>query len=156
MFAMLEGVRPERDGCGFVVRRLIRRAARQGRLLGLNQPFLYTLVQPLEQAHGTLITPEERQRIPLVTQMTEDEERRFERVLTIGLKYLARLEPGESGRIPGQSLFDLHAEKGFPADLAAEILAERGLSVDWPSYETAQEEHRRVSRLSAERHFGER
>ncbi|MDQ6661714.1 MAG: alanine--tRNA ligase-related protein, partial [Chloroflexota bacterium] len=78
---------------------------------------------------------------------------RFERVPTSGLKYLSRLQPDEHGLISGSHLFTLHAEKGFPADLAAEVLADRGLEVDWSSYEPAAEEHRRVSRISAEQHF---
>jgi alanyl-tRNA synthetase len=119
LFAMLAGAQPGRDGRGSVVRRLIRRAARQGRIL------------------GTLA----------------DEEAQFARVLSAGLRYLVRVGPDASGQVPGERLFVLHAERGFPADLAAEVLADRGLSVDWSSYEQAVERHREVSRESAERRF---
>ncbi len=153
LLAGLAGVEPGRDGRGSVVRRLIRRAARQGRVLGIDQPFLCELVVPLARGHGTLLTAEEHTRIPTIVRSIADEETRFERVLTIGLKYLSQLEPDEQGHIQGSALFDLHAEKGFPPDLAAEILTERGLTVDWSSYEPASEEHKRISRASAERHF---
>ncbi len=153
LLAGLAGVEPGRDGRGSVVRRLIRRAARQGRMLGIDRPFLSKLVVPLANAHGTLLTTEEHTLVPTIVRSIADEETRFERVLTVGLKYLSQLEPDEQGRIQGSALFELHAEKGFPPDLAAEILTERGLTVDWSSYEPASEEHKRISRVSAERHF---
>lgn len=153
LLAGLAGVEPGRDGRGSVVRRLIRRAARQGRILGIDQPFLSELVVPLAEAHGTLLTVEEHTRIPTIVRSIADEETRFERVLTVGLKYLSQLEPDEQGHIQGSALFELHAEKGFPPDLAIEILTERGLTVNWSSYEPASEEHKRISRASAERHF---
>ncbi len=154
LFAALAGVEPGRDGRGSVLRRLIRRAARQGRVLGLEQPFLCELVGPLVEAHGMLVSSEERDRLPAVQQMLADEERRFSRVLTAGLRELARVEPSPEGTVRGERLLTLHAERGFPADLAAEILAERGLQVDWSGYERAAREHQAISRLSAERRFG--
>src|SRR5258708_3123417 len=153
LFAGFVGIEPGRDGRNSVVRRLIRRAARQGRVLSINSPFISELVMPLVEGHGGLLTTEEHLRVPTLVGMLADEERRFDGVLTLGLKYLAQLEPDEHGLVPGECLFELHAEKGFPVDLAAEILLERGLLVDWPAYERASEEHRRISRLSAERHF---
>ncbi len=153
LLAGLAGVEPGRDGRSSVVRRLIRRAALQGRMLDIDRPFLSELVAPLADAHGTLLTPEEHTRILTIARGIADEEVRFERVLTVGLKYLSQLEPDEQGRIQGSALFALHAEKGFPCDLAAEILTERGLTIDWSTYEPALEEHKRVSRVSVERHF---
>lgn len=150
LFAGLAGVRPDRDGRGSVVRRLIRRAARQGRMLGLEQPFLGELLAPLAAAHDGLLTDEELSRVVLVARMVTDEERRFSRVLTAGLRTLATLEPGPDGAVSGERLFVLHAERGFPADLAAEILSERGLTVDWPSYERALAAHHAISRAGLE------
>ena len=153
LLAGLAGVGPGRDGRNSVVRRLIRRAARQGRILGINRPFLHELVVPLAQGHGSLLTPEEHTRISSIVHVITNEEKLFERVLTTGLRYLEQLEPDERGLIPGEQLFKLHAEKGFPADLASEVLADRGLSVDWTGYERMLEEHRKVSRVSVEKHF---
>jgi alanyl-tRNA synthetase len=151
---MLPGVAPGRDGRASVVRRLIRRAARQGRILGLEEPFLGELVAPLAEAHTALLAPEERERVPAVARLLTDEERRFARVLTWGLRRLEQLPPGEGGLVPGAEIFRLEAERGFPADLAGEVLAERGLTVDWPDYERAVAAHRAISRASAERRFG--
>ena len=153
LFAALEGVTPGRDGRSSVLRRLVRRASRQGRILGINRPFLGELILPLAQGHATLLTEGEQQRLPIVKDMLTGEETQFERVLTAGLKRLDKLVPGEQGLVAGEDLFKLHAEQGFPSDLAAEILAERGLQVDWSSYEHALEQHREVSRISAGRHF---
>jgi alanyl-tRNA synthetase len=153
LLAGLAGVVPGRDGRGSVVRRLVRRAARQGRVLGITRPFLSELLLPLVQGHGSLLTYEERQQVPALMQLLMDEERLFERVLTTGLRELAHLRPGSDGLVSGEDIFKLQAEKGFPADLAGEILAEQNMLVDWSDYERALEEHRRVSRVSASRHF---
>ncbi|HEY5002145.1 MAG TPA: alanine--tRNA ligase-related protein, partial [Ktedonobacteraceae bacterium] len=111
------------------------------------------LLLPLVQGHGSLLTYEERQQVPALMQLLMDEERLFERVLTTGLRELAHLRPGSDGLVSGEDIFKLQAEKGFPADLAGEILAEQNMLVDWSDYERALEEHRRVSRVSASRHF---
>jgi alanyl-tRNA synthetase len=154
LFAGLAGVAPDRDGRGSVVRRLIRRAARQGRLLGLERPFLGELVEPLMRPHLPLLEPGEAERLPRLAEALTEEERRFSRTLTASLRLLGRLEPDGDGVVPGERVFALHADCGFPADLAAEVLAERGLRVDWEGYERALAEHRAVSRVSKEQHFG--
>ncbi len=153
LLAGLAGVEPGRDGRNSVIRRLIRRAVRQGRLLGIQGPFLSELVEPLAQGHGTLFTTEEHAHMPSLRRVIAHEETLFARVLTTGLRYLEQLEPDNNNIVSGEHLFRLHAEKGFPADLAAEILSERGITVDWSSYEHSLEDHRRISRVSAEKHF---
>jgi alanyl-tRNA synthetase len=153
LLAGFAGVEPGRDGRGSVVRRLIRRAARQGRLLGIQGPFLGELLEPLATGHGPLLTGEEHAFISVLKERITHEEALFARVLTTGLRYLEQIEPDEQHVVSGEQLFRLHAEKGFPADLAAEILSERGIIVDWSYYERSREEHRRVSRVSAEKHF---
>lgn len=154
LLAGLAGVVPGNLGRASVLRRLIRRAARQGRALGIARPFLGELLGPLARAHGSLLTVEEQERVPEVARMVTEEERRFARVLTAGLRALERMAAeGGGGVVPGERLFLLHAERGFPADLAAEVLAERGLAVDWSGYERALAGHREVSRASAERRF---
>ncbi|HST88275.1 MAG TPA: alanine--tRNA ligase-related protein [Ktedonobacterales bacterium] len=155
LLAGLAGVVPGNLGRASVLRRLIRRAARQGRALGIERPFLGELLEPLARAHGSLLTVDEQGRVAEVARMVTDEERRFARVLTAGLRALERIvaENGGDEIVPGERLFLLHAERGFPADLAAEVLAERGLAVDWSGYEQALAGHRAVSRVSAERRF---
>jgi alanyl-tRNA synthetase len=153
LLAGLAGVLPGREGRSSVVRRLIRRAARQGRVLGITRPFLSELLLPLVQGHGSLLTREERQQVPSLMQILMQEEKLFERVLTTGLRDLSHLKPASDGLVPGRELFRLQAEKGFPVDLAGEILSERGMQVDWSDYKRAAEEHRRISRVSAQNHF---
>jgi len=153
LFAGLEGVMPGRDGRSSVLRRLVRRASRQGRVLGIDRPFLGQLVMPFAQGHSTLLTEQEQQHLPTLIDMLTNEETQFAHVLTAGLKRLDKLIVGEHGIVSGEDLFKLHAEQGFPSDLAVEILAERGLRVDWSSYERALEQHREISRVGAARHF---
>jgi alanyl-tRNA synthetase len=154
LYINLAGVLPRPDGRGYVIRRLIRRAARQGRILGLEKPFLGELVAPLVECGEDLFSPDERQRAPHIATLLTDEERRFEHVLTTGLRLLDRMKPDAAGIISGERLFRLHAERGFPADLAAEILAERGIAVDWQGFEAAMERHQTISRASASNRFG--
>jgi alanyl-tRNA synthetase len=146
LLAWLAGVGPDRDGRGSVVRRLMRRAARQGRVLGIERPFLAELVEPLVAGHGDLLAPDERVRAEALVGVLRDEERRFERVLTTGLRRLERLAPDTRGLVPGGAIFTLLGDHGFPPDLAEEVLAERGLKVDWEGYRAALERHRQVSR----------
>jgi alanyl-tRNA synthetase len=153
LLAGLAGVFPGRDGRSSVVRRLIRRAARQGRVLGITRPFLSELVLPLVLGHSALLTLEEQRQVPALMQFLMQEEKAFERVLTTGLREIAQLKVGLDGKVSGQEIFRLQAEKGFPADLAGEVLGERDMQVDWLDYERAAEEHRRVSRVSADKHF---
>lgn len=145
LFASLAGVLPGRVGSESVVRRLIRRAARYGRSLGIERPFLGELIEPLARAHGDLITAQEWERLGDVARILTDEERGFQRVLAAGMRAVDRMAPDERGLIPGEQLFTLHAERGFPSDLAGELLEERGHSVDWSGYERAMAAHRAIS-----------
>jgi alanyl-tRNA synthetase len=154
LYISLAGVGPRPDGRGYVIRRLIRRAARHGRVLGLEQPFLGDLVSPIIDRGEDLFSPDERQRAPDIAALLTDEERRFAHVLTTGLRLLDRMKLDAGGIIAGEQLFRLHAERGFPADLAAEILAERGVTVDWPGFDAAMERHHTISRVSATSRFG--
>ena len=153
LFACLEGILPGQESRNSVVRRLLRRALRQGRVLGLTSPWLAHLVNPLLQGHAFLLSPEQQEHTSQLAEIFAREEQQFQRTLTIGLKLLAKLRPNERGVVPGEAIFHLHSDRGFPADLAGEILAERGLSIDWPGYEAALERHRQVSRLSIARQF---
>jgi alanyl-tRNA synthetase len=153
LYIHLTGVAPHPDGRGSVLRRLIRRAARQGRVLGLEQPFLGELVWPMVERSEDLFSPDERRRTSDVATTLTDEEHRFARVLTTGLRLLDRMHPEAGTIVSGEQLFRLHAERGFPADLAAEVLAERGIEVDWPGFEMAMERHHMISRVSASGRF---
>ena len=150
LFASLAGVVPGRTGSESVVRRLIRRAARYGRSLGVERPFLGELMEPLARAHGDLITSDEWERLGDVARVVTEEERSFQRVLAAGMREVERMAPDERGLVPGERLFTLHAERGFPADLASELLEERGLGVDWFGFERAMAAHRAISRVRSD------
>lgn len=153
LFACLEGILPGQEGRNSVVRRLLRRALRQGRVLGLSGPWLSRLVDPLLQGHAFLLTANQQASDTQLAEIFAREEQQFRRTLSVGLKLLASIRPDERGIVAGETIFHLHSDRGFPSDLASEILAERGLSVDWPGYAAALERHRQVSRLSIERQF---
>jgi alanyl-tRNA synthetase len=150
LLLLLEGIVPLHDGRGSVLRRLIRRAATRGQLLGISKPFLSRLLVPLADAHGGLITEAERQRIPDVVEIVRGEEQRFAGVLRAGLRVLDRATQDADAMVPGEWLFQLQAERGFPADLAAEVLGERGIQIEWPSFLAADSRHREVSRVKRE------
>jgi alanyl-tRNA synthetase len=147
LLLLLEGIVPMHDGRGSVLRRLIRRAATRGRSLGISKPFLSRLLLPLADAHGGLITEAERQRIPDVVEMVRVEEQRFAGVLKAGLQMLHHAVLDKNAMVPGEWLFQLQAERGFPADLAAEVLGERGILIEWPGFYAADLRHREVSRV---------
>jgi alanyl-tRNA synthetase len=147
LLVLLEGIVPLHEGRGSVLRRLIRRAATRGQLLGISKPFLSRLLVPLAEAHGGLITKEERGRIPDAVEIVRAEEQRFAGVLRAGLRVLDRVVLDKDARVPGEWIFQLQAERGFPADLAAEVLSERGIQIEWPSFFAADSRHREVSRV---------
>lgn len=152
-FACLEGVLPGQENRNSVVRRLIRRAARQGQLLGFRSPFLFRLIDPFLQAHTSMLTPEQQEQAVHCREIIAHEEKQFMRTLTIGLKVIEDLKPDERGVIAGEAIFHLYSDRGFPSDLAAEILSERGLTIDWSGYDQALSQHRRISSLSREKQF---
>jgi len=147
LLLLLEGIVPGHDGRGSALRRLIRRAATRGQLLGISSPFLSRLLVPLADAHGALITEAERRRLPEAVEMVRAEEQRFARVLRAGLRDLDRAALDADTVVPGEWLFQLQAERGFPADLAAEVLGDRGMQIEWPSFFAADLRHREVSRV---------
>jgi alanyl-tRNA synthetase len=147
LLLLLEGIVPAHDGRGSVLRRLIRRAATRGQLLGISEPFLSRLLVPLADAHGGLITEAERRNIAEAVETVGTEEQRFAGVLRAGLRVLDRAAQDTDTMVSGEWLFQLQAERGFPADLAAEVLGERGIHIEWPSFFAADSRHREVSRI---------
>jgi alanyl-tRNA synthetase len=152
LFLGTEGIIPAPTGRGSVLRRLIRRAATRGRLLGISGPFLYELLGGLAVTHGELqpyqeaIRPGDVLEVSSLAEMVRLEEENFSGTLKAGLQILERTIPDARGVVPGERLFQLHAERGFPVDLAAEILSDRGIEVEWSSFRQADDEHREVSR----------
>ncbi|HET6381084.1 MAG TPA: alanine--tRNA ligase, partial [candidate division Zixibacteria bacterium] len=146
-FLIAEGVQPSNEGAGYVLRRIMRRAIRHGRLMGITQPFLRRTCEVVVELMGGAypLLAERRERI---LADVEAEEAKFARTLEAGSERLASLveAAGTGGTIPGEEAFRLHDTYGFPIDLTIEIAAERGVGVDRAGFDAAMEEQRQRSR----------
>jgi alanyl-tRNA synthetase len=146
-FLIAEGVTPSNEGAGYVLRRIMRRAVRHGRLMGIKGSFLRqtcaVVVDIMGEAYPALA--EQRDRI---LDEVEAEEAKFARTLEAGTeKLLALIEAaGGNGFIPGDEAFRLHDTFGFPIDLTVEIAAESDVSVDREGFDQAMAEQRERSR----------
>ena len=147
VFTFAEGVRPSNEGRGYVVRRLLRRAARLGRYVGIHGTFLSRLVpvvvrQMTAYEEYAFLKREE----PAVAAAILEEETRFAETLEQGVarfdETAAALEKRKEKSFPGTVAFQLYDTFGFPIDLTIEMAGERGLTVDLPAYEAAMEEQR--------------
>ncbi len=148
-FLIADGVLPSNEGRGYVLRRILRRAARHGRLLGFAEPFLYELATAvIEQMSGYY--PEVKVAAGSIAEVTRSEEERFIATLDTGLKVLDDIigisKRSNHNCIPGKSLFKLYDTYGFPLDLAGDIAKEHGLTLDKAGFETALEEQRTLAR----------
>ncbi len=153
VFTFAEGVRPSNEGRGYVARRLLRRAARLGRNVGIHGTFLSRLVPTIVKqmtAHDEYAYLK-REESAVATAILE-EESRFAETLEQGVarfeEAAAALEKRKEKRVPGSVAFQLYDTFGFPIDLTIEMAGERGLTVDLPAYEAAMEEQRERARKS--------
>ena len=154
-FLLADGVSPSNAGRGYVLRRVLRRAIRHGRLLGVERPFMGELSRVVVDIM-TAAYPELRSREDAVRKVIEVEEERFARTLAAGLAALDRLidevrARGE-GVIPGEAVFRLYDTYGFPEELTAEVAREAGLAVDESGFGRAMAEQR--ARARAAHRFG--
>jgi alanyl-tRNA synthetase len=137
-------VLPANEGRGYVLRRILRRAARHGKMLGLEGPFLSTLMETVVETLGDAY-PELRERQRFITEVVGSEETRFAETLDKGLALLegevARLR-GTDQVFPGEVAFRLYDTFGFPLDLTEDILRGHGLSVDHAGFASMMEEQR--------------
>ena len=146
-FLIADGVLPSNEGRGHVLRRIIRRAARHGHMLGASQPFFFRLVAPLVKEMGAAY-PELAKAQTQVERALRQEEERFAETLSTGLKILeddiARL--GGKKVIPGDTIFQLYDTYGFPVDLTNDIARERGLTLDMDGFEREMDKQRERAR----------
>ena len=149
-FLIVDGVLPSNEGRGYVLRRIIRRAARHGYELNLREPFFYKMVAPLVKEMGAAY-PELAKAQAQVERALKQEEERFGETLAHGMKILdddiAKLK-GKT--ISGATLFKLYDTYGFPVDLTADIAFARGLKVDMEGYERAMNEQRERARSASQ------
>lgn len=150
-FMVADGVFPSNEGRGYVLRRLIRRAARFGRLLGLENSFLAGAVPLVAKMLGGSY-PELNERRELIARVVETEESRFQETLAGGIGILEEhihklAEKGEQV-FPGALAFKLYDTYGFPLDLTAEILGEQGMTVDRETFDCRLSEQRQRARAA--------
>ena len=148
-FAIADGVIPGNEGRGYVLRRILRRAARYGRQhLGIDRPFLADLVPTIVDLMGDVFG-ELRQRQEYIVETIRSEEESFGRTLDRGIELFQRqeekLRASGTNQLPGEVAFDLYATYGFPVDLTQLMAEERGLTVDLAGYEAAMQRHREQS-----------
>ncbi len=148
-FLIADGVLPSNEGRGYVLRRIMRRAMRHGKLLDISRPFLHETVKvvagQMREAY-----PEVQRSIDFITKAVLNEEQAFTATLESGLKILAdemaRLKASGGTGIPGDTVFKLYDTYGFPADLTRDIAAEQGLDLDEQGFESAMQEQKSRAR----------
>jgi alanyl-tRNA synthetase len=156
VFMLADGVTPSNEGRGYVLRRLLRRAARHGRLLGINEPFLYKVVSTVAKENAVAY-PELTEKLPYLEKIIKFEEENFNRTIDKGFEILNQLinqaETSSEKMLSGQDAFKLYDTYGFPIDLTREILEEKGIHLDEDAFinlMNQQKERARKARMSME------
>ena len=148
-FLIADGVMPSNEGRGYVLRRLLRRAARHGRLIGLNEPFLYQVASTVEKVMGDAY-PELRTESLRIREIIRSEEERFSETLDKGLVLLedatTQLKQKNRKTLPGDVAFRLYDTYGFPLDLTEDILRTENISVDQQGFANLMAEQRNRGR----------
>ena len=143
-----DGVTASNLGRGYILRRLLRRVVRHGRLLGITKPFLISMgeaaIALLESAHPSVVDRRE-----VILAELQREEARFLETLERGEKLLAEVLASKPTEIAGAQAFELYDTYGFPLELTQEIAEEHGLSVDLAGFEAAMEEQRQRAKAAA-------
>ena len=145
-FMISDGVIPSNEGRGYVLRRLIRRAARHGKLIGINRAFLTEMVEVVIGENYTAY-PELVEKKDLILKVVSNEEKAFAKTIDQGLRVLEELT-ANGGELSGEDAFKLYDTYGFPFDLTKDILAEKNMSVDEERFQTLMKEQREKARAS--------
>jgi alanyl-tRNA synthetase len=143
-FAVADGIQPGNTDRSYVLRRILRRAVRYGRALGLTEPFFYKLVAVLARTMGEVF-PEVRAKQQFVEEVLRREEEAFNKTLDKGIA-LFEAEASAGKGISGQFAFRLYDEQGFPLDLTELMARERGLTVNVAEFEVLMDEQRQRAR----------
>jgi len=158
-FLIADGVIPSNEGRGYVLRRILRRAALFGRTLGLDKPFLAEVAKEVNAGMGH-IYPELMKRHEAVLKVVDTEEARFGETLSTGLNLLNQImeqvQAKADRKISGEEIFKLYDTYGFPAELTAEMAADNGLSVDLEGFEAEMEQQRERARAAHKFVLGEK
>ena len=150
-FLIADGVLPANDGRGYVLRRLLRRAAKHGKSLGFTSSFLHSISTKVVDTMKSFY-PELEHNRDYISEVILAEEERFDRTLLVGLKkfdeLVEQLNDSEEKTIPGNELFKLSDTYGFPIDFARDLAIEKDISIDYAGYQKALEQQREKSRVS--------
>ncbi len=151
VFMVSDGILPSNEGRGYVLRRLLRRAARHGRLLGLKEAFLYKLAKVVAGESHTAY-PELEKNFEYIERVIKTEEERFEETIDQGIvilnTYIGELKAEGKTVLSGENAFKLYDTYGFPIDLTKEILAESNFEVDADAFEGLMNEQRERARAA--------
>ena len=152
-FMISDGIIPSNEGRGYVLRRLIRRAARHGRLIGIDRAFLVEMVEAVikENASGY---PELIEKQELIKKVIANEEASFSKTIDQGLTILSELT-ANGGTLSGEDAFRLYDTYGFPLDLTRDILAEKGMTVDEDGFNVLMQQQREKARNARKASDGE-
>ena len=149
-FMIADGVQISNEGRGYVLRRLLRHAARHGKLLGVNDPFLYKIVDTVAEENKTAY-PELTAKADYIKKIIETEEIRFCETINDGLsileKYTDELKAQNSKVLAGDKAFKLYDTYGFPYDITVEILEEQGFSADREGFDKCMQKQRETARM---------
>jgi alanyl-tRNA synthetase len=151
-FLITDGVIPDNEGRGYVLRRIIRRAIRHGYKLGQKQPFFHLLVDDLARVMGEAY-PELVAAKGRVSAILKQEEERFAETLENGMEVLEGALHREDRMLDGATVFKLYDTFGFPVDLTADIARERGIQVDLAGFEAEMQQQRERARASSRFHM---
>jgi alanyl-tRNA synthetase len=150
-FLLSDGVLPANDGRGYVLRRIIRRAARHGKMLGFTEAFFHRVLGAVADVMGDAY-PELTTSRAFAADVILHEEERFGETLETALRVLAKLadDTRQGGKtvIPGEEVFKLYDTYGFPLDLAEEIVQDQGLALDMAGFDQAMDRQREMARAS--------
>jgi alanyl-tRNA synthetase len=157
-FLVADGVLPANEGRGYVLRRIIRRALRHGKLLGIEGPFLVSMAHRVAEVMGEAY-PEITEGTRHFTQILQREEERFSATLDNGLKILQDevewLKANDKKILPGDVAFKLYDTYGFPIDLTEDIVREKGMTIDLAGFEQSMKDQRKRAREQWKGEMGE-
>jgi alanyl-tRNA synthetase len=150
-FLLADGVRPSNLDKGYVLRRIIRRAVRYGKMAGIEQNFCTNVTQKVIEIYKNNYSNLENERQKIVSELDIEEEK-FNRVIDNGTKRLEQLIT-RGGEISGSEAFDLFQSFGFPFEMTKEVAEEKGVKVDQAGFESEFEKHQAISRAGMDKKF---
>ena len=152
-FMICDGVLPSNEGRGYVLRRLLRRAARHGKLLGVNEPFLYKVIDTVIHENECQY-PELREKQDYITRVIKSEEENFAKTIDAGMQIFASILAEHKAKnetvFSGADAFKLYDTYGFPVDLTQEMVEDEGMSLDTDEFKRLMEEQRVRARKARE------